>query len=180
MPLDSALDGFVENCQDKPQPCWYGIVPGVTTLTETRAVLEKRGYSPSSDGSGTLVYWQAGHLCSRIWLGYQDDLIVRLGMPICEDVRLGSLMRLLGRVYSVTPSGVTLDSGQVAVGLMSGAGSACITLNPFSRAAQLWLSAESVVKRADNPTAWRGFLSFQRYQRLYNLGCVPIRVYAGD
>jgi hypothetical protein len=33
-PPNPALRGFVEGCEGQPQPCWYGIVPGVTTLEE--------------------------------------------------------------------------------------------------------------------------------------------------
>ena len=33
-PPNPALRGFVEGCENKPQPCWYGIVPGVTTAEE--------------------------------------------------------------------------------------------------------------------------------------------------
>jgi hypothetical protein len=27
-PTNPALRGFIEGCENKPQPCWYGIVPG--------------------------------------------------------------------------------------------------------------------------------------------------------
>jgi hypothetical protein len=29
--IHPALRGFIEGCEGIPQPCWYGIVPGVTT-----------------------------------------------------------------------------------------------------------------------------------------------------
>jgi hypothetical protein len=44
-PINPALRGFIEGCEDKPQPCWYGIMPGVTTLEEARNILEKLGYT---------------------------------------------------------------------------------------------------------------------------------------
>src|SRR5690554_275096 len=43
-PLHPALRGFSEECEDKPQPCWYGIMPGVTTAGEAIARLEAQAY----------------------------------------------------------------------------------------------------------------------------------------
>ncbi len=47
-PPNPALAGFNEGCEGKPQPCWYGIVPGVTTMREakqisTQAVFQANG-----------------------------------------------------------------------------------------------------------------------------------------
>lgn len=39
------MRGFIEGCEDKPQPCWYGIIPGETTLEDARNILEKLGYT---------------------------------------------------------------------------------------------------------------------------------------
>jgi len=38
-PPNPALRGFVEGCEDKPQPCWYGIVPGVTAIEDAPSIL---------------------------------------------------------------------------------------------------------------------------------------------
>lgn len=42
-PPNPALRGFVEGCEDKPQPCWYGIVPGVTTVEEGQSLFNQYG-----------------------------------------------------------------------------------------------------------------------------------------
>jgi hypothetical protein len=44
-PPNPALRGFSEGCAGKPQPCWYGIVPGVTTGREAETRLLKQGLS---------------------------------------------------------------------------------------------------------------------------------------
>lgn len=44
-PPNPALAGFTEGCEGKPQPCWYGIVPGVTTEAEAISRLELRGFT---------------------------------------------------------------------------------------------------------------------------------------
>jgi hypothetical protein len=38
-PPNPALRGFVEGCEHKPQPCWYGIVPGITTVQQAIPIL---------------------------------------------------------------------------------------------------------------------------------------------
>jgi hypothetical protein len=43
-PPNPALRGFVEGCEGKPQPCWYGIMPGVTTAEEAKNQLLGLGY----------------------------------------------------------------------------------------------------------------------------------------
>lgn len=43
-PSNPALAGFTEGCETRPQPCWYGIVPGVTTIDEANATLANMGY----------------------------------------------------------------------------------------------------------------------------------------
>jgi len=42
-PPHPVLCGFVEGCESKLQPCWYGIVPGVTTTEEAQSLLEQYG-----------------------------------------------------------------------------------------------------------------------------------------
>ncbi|MBA3874981.1 MAG: hypothetical protein H0X30_38125 [Anaerolineae bacterium] len=46
--LNPALNGFVEGCKDEDRPCWYGIIPGTTTLEEALNVMAKMGYPPDS------------------------------------------------------------------------------------------------------------------------------------
>src|SRR5689334_13677459 len=43
-PIHPALRGFIEGCEDIPQPCWYGIVPGVTTLEDAKRSIISRNW----------------------------------------------------------------------------------------------------------------------------------------
>ena len=43
-PPNSTLRGFTQDCDNQPQPCWYGIVPGVTTVPEVKERLASSGY----------------------------------------------------------------------------------------------------------------------------------------
>jgi hypothetical protein len=44
-PTNPALRGFIEGCENKPQPCWYGIVPGVTSDQDAAELMLKAGYT---------------------------------------------------------------------------------------------------------------------------------------
>ena len=44
-PANTALQGFTEGCAGTPQPCWYGIVPGVTTVAESHEVFAHYPYA---------------------------------------------------------------------------------------------------------------------------------------
>jgi hypothetical protein len=48
-PPNLALRGFTAGCLDKPKPCWYGIVPNITTREETVAILTGLGYRLAID-----------------------------------------------------------------------------------------------------------------------------------
>jgi hypothetical protein len=42
--INPALRGFVEGCKDKPQPCWYGFVPDVTSRFDAEKIAKKLGF----------------------------------------------------------------------------------------------------------------------------------------
>jgi hypothetical protein len=173
-PPNPALRGFHDGCDDKPQPCWYGIIPGVTTLDELAHILNMKGYRRTGDGAGTLMYWQTGDLCSRIWLGLQQDIVTRLGMLACGDIYLGNMSLIFGDFYTVTQSGLTLLNGQVIIGLPAQTGSTCMVVTPYGRVAQIWLSDQAVAPDRERLAAWHGYLSFNHYRKLYGLDCSPL------
>jgi hypothetical protein len=48
-PPNLALRGFTAGCLDKPKPCWYGIVPNITTREEAIRILSELGYRLAID-----------------------------------------------------------------------------------------------------------------------------------
>ncbi|MEZ4670297.1 MAG: hypothetical protein R3E39_20515 [Anaerolineae bacterium] len=179
-PPGSELVGFTSGCEGLPQPCWYGVVPGITTVDEANRLWAIQGYTESADGLGTLIYWKTGNLCSRLWVGRSDNIVMRIGMPLCNDIRLGYVaMQFDNAFHIVTQSGVTLLEGQVALAMGAGT-SQCIDFNPFGRVAQIWMSAESEVRNSrPNLPLWRGYQPFNHYQRDYHLNCIPFRFQGG-
>lgn len=169
-----ALAGFRQDCAHQAQPCWRGIIPGITTVGELATILTGKGYRRTEDGAGTPMYWQPGDLCSRIWLGYRDNLVTRLGMSLCDDARLGDLALIFDEFYTVTQSGLTMLNGQVVIGLPAGDNGACMNFKPRGRVAQIWLSAERITYTQSIIPRWRGYLPFARYHKWYDLDCRPL------
>ena len=102
-PPNPALRGFTERCENKPQPCWYGIVPKVTTMKETQKWIEINGYSlnQSSDdilyfvrnlGANSPLYPS----CTNIWLQFAEDkqTLASISLWGCESITLGTLSPL--------------------------------------------------------------------------------------
>jgi hypothetical protein len=54
-PPNPALRGFIEGCEDKPQPCWYGIIIEKTPIDEAIKILESHGWAVKKFGTETEI-----------------------------------------------------------------------------------------------------------------------------
>jgi hypothetical protein len=43
LPAQPVIAGLDQACEDKPQPCWYGVILGKTTVNEVEAVFKPLG-----------------------------------------------------------------------------------------------------------------------------------------
>jgi hypothetical protein len=75
-PPNPALRGFVEGCKDKPQPCWYGLVPGVTSEKEAVELMVKANYTPKLTLSPSSDFFRDTCLDSGIPACYVSDNLV--------------------------------------------------------------------------------------------------------
>jgi hypothetical protein len=113
-PPNPALRGFVEGCENKPQPCWYGIVPGVTRRQDVITQLAKNmgydidpaylmltqlsiwSYEPpicdfALDNDGYVISKITLHLCSAK-ASYTKTIIVESGYPKNRDFAVGGFL----------------------------------------------------------------------------------------
>jgi hypothetical protein len=171
--IHPTLRGFVENCEGTPQPCWYGIVPGVTALDDTLMILEaqdfvQRGvlpnnydYVPLSEGSqcnARIGYIQRG----------EAHIVTVIRLFDCPDVTFGDVSVIFGDV-----KGITLGSARLLFVLE--VSNTLIELDsdsfyprnpaPYSgvNVVTIW---ETHVSLADPRYAWHGFVSLWRYCQL--------------
>jgi hypothetical protein len=121
-PPNPALAGFTEGCEGKPQPCWYGIVPGVTTVETAKRMLQGGKFLQSA--TGILPFGGGGYFfdyqydteldCTASLRHYygskanrilETDTVDEIMMYKCPNLILGSLIDLTGQ-----PEGIQMGS----------------------------------------------------------------------
>jgi hypothetical protein len=181
-PLNPALAGFDIGCEDKPQPCWHGIVPGFTTVEEAQGILENMSYVCAS----------VRHLCARpatgmecpsvAWWGFENQL-TGLDLLDCGDLTLGSVITALGspdRIIHFCDGFVDIiwdDFAKVTVYLTE---NSRLWFAPTDLPSDLAISPSQLEFGPDHPFAgsvypWQGFMPFTDYlQSQPNPTCVPL------
>jgi hypothetical protein len=173
-PPNPALEGFTVGCEGKPQPCWYGIVPGVTTAHEAKAILTSRGFVSTQTEYPDLVLNTdilskvdsefgcdvsiGGNLGILRWT--QGEMPVELLTVDCPSLTLGDVMLHLGMPdfvefcgFSVIyVEGVTLDNNGFR-----------LDTSPHNHV-ELSLWNERYID--GNLSTWHGFAPCWRYRQL--------------
>ena len=162
-----ALRGFTEGCKDKPQPCWYGIVPGVTTMGESAKQLIGQFFQPTS--SFTYTPPNNKEQCeASLWSpsGWDNEIVQRLTLH-CDEITLEEIIRSFGE-----PQGIIIQGYAVRTGYMS----LIVFKNPAIQLEyslslldkephSLFLYAPENISLQNiwNMGRWRGFLATWRY-----------------
>lgn len=110
-----ALNGFGTNCPQQAQPCWNGLVPGVTSYDEARAALPRLGQVRSAYNSlneSYALYLQPLHdptICTVI-VELHREVVSSVQLQPCPaaNLQLGDLSALLD-LTETTNSVATLD-----------------------------------------------------------------------
>jgi hypothetical protein len=106
--MEGFLIGFHSGCDDQPQPCWFGIIPGVTTVAETERILRAAGYEPTyRPNFASITYGRVEAVipCS-VHLIYDQSTtpIFRIQFTDCSGLQFGDFINALGFPDSVLPS----------------------------------------------------------------------------
>jgi hypothetical protein len=102
-PPNPALAGFIEDCQDKPQPCWYGIAPEFTKRREVTLLTESHDYHMQTEiYSGSLRVYSTFRRtlpssgCQLdVGYGLQGE-VVDFRLHDCQGIYLGDIIQLFG------------------------------------------------------------------------------------
>jgi hypothetical protein len=95
--------GFTTECDGQPQPCWYGIVPGVTTVEEATSYLLKIGYVNQYDEQRLLGKSDYCDIFHQYWL--KNHTIIGILLQDCPHINLGLVINMLDAPEWVTPGG---------------------------------------------------------------------------
>jgi len=155
----------MEGCEGKPQPCWYGIVPGVTMVAKTQQILVGLGYTPSRRSSyGIITYDVMDHsIACKLQVIYYDSTgpIQSLEFRECSGVRFGDMSRMFGKIDWILPD---LNRNTLIYefgGDIDLDGGGLFAHSPVSHFS-LW-SNEGLYYHS--PVHWKGFMRQARYCR---------------
>lgn len=102
-----ALDGFAEGCEGATTPCWEGIMPGMTSGAEVRAIGERIGsFKVSGQAESFTSYIRnldAPFICS-VMVRVIENVVTWLGVYYCNgsNVMIGDVAARLGLPQRVT------------------------------------------------------------------------------
>lgn len=121
-PTDVALAGFTEGCQSKPQPCWYGIVPGVTPGDQVSALIPFAGrgrYAFDDLSQAYTLYFTPPEAIPACVFTFRirREIVVRIEISLCRraDIVLGDVVSL----WKDAPLEISLPPHDLLVGSFS-------------------------------------------------------------
>jgi hypothetical protein len=107
-PPNPVLRGFTENCEHQPQPCWYGIVPGVTTMADVKDRLLSSGYAVDSVSAMQLNATKTiDGECQNASIMF-DAHVKQINIDLCDTVLLGDFVKQFNQ-----PQYIILDPSSV-------------------------------------------------------------------
>ncbi|MBI1281160.1 MAG: hypothetical protein GC179_23745 [Anaerolineaceae bacterium] len=159
------LDGIVQGCENQPQPCWYGIRPGKTSLEDALQVVSQTDYVKLQRNSHlvTLVYRNTDMRCG-VELRIEAGIVDTVTIINCLDRQVGDLVKAMHNATHKLPFSMgmldtimteeTRDSYDNYI--------PCTAYTPYGQiiGMPLSLSGEPAVTK---PAGWNDFLPYGWY-----------------
>lgn len=101
-PPNPALRGFTEGCEGKPQPCWYGIVSGITDGFTAETILRQNGYELQSKFNIGMYQLQAELISQKQCKTYltfdssKPRIVSSIEIDPCRKLFLGDVLIFWG------------------------------------------------------------------------------------
>lgn len=157
-PPNPDLAGFSESCEGQTQPCWQGLVVGVTSVPEAQRILTSFGYTPSHRSSYGIITFERipNQIQCDIQVSYTDSTgpIQLLIFENCDGLQFGDFENWLGTPESLMPeqdaNNLIYDGGKTIV-LISP------SLSPVSPVLQLRMRPDTNLLY-DVRIDWKGYL----------------------
>jgi hypothetical protein len=177
-PPNPALEGFTVGCEGISQPCWYGIVPGETTLGETRSILARHGFT-RPHGLSMEAVWNSEIFANpddpySCQISFESDSLLQ--RPIapetqlnsfwmsCPMLNLGEILLSLGFPDTVEVCGLILRYAE-GFGIVNFDLSSA-ELSPHDQQMNLVLTSNRNTPEREYSSVWHGFAPCWRYKQL--------------
>jgi hypothetical protein len=152
-PLHPALRGFIEGCENIPQPCWYGIALGRMTVQEAQPFLKHA--RDLLDQQCQMDYFP-----SR----FDDPVYIQLD---CPNLKIGDLIAVMGEPVDIYVSQFSLPKLNFSVGTATIAtGDWTSFQSPVSRIEIFANSTEHYFMIDGFVIDWHGIVNNARYCQL--------------
>ena len=185
-PPSPALRGFIEGCEEQPQPCWYGIVPGITTLEQARTRIISLGYMLSQQTQDAAYYYKDDPAdCPRVILSYTGsrDPAFSIHLYQCNQLSIGDSAQL-GRfkhILKTSPGDYNIsvdDFYTITIHPCNGYTLRCtVDFSPDINITTVHFSNPSRLNATANKSGvrWHGFLAHWRFCQLEPsiIDCLP-------
>ncbi|MBI5666453.1 MAG: hypothetical protein HZC41_00475 [Chloroflexi bacterium] len=123
-PTHPALEGMLDGCQSKTQPCWYGIVPGKTDVQEARNILLSHRLRPVRSAPVYSYFARttvaAGGCDVELFSAYPFQKVSSVRLQKCSHLALGDILAVVGipdalHTASARHLWMSFSGGQVAL-----------------------------------------------------------------
>lgn len=169
-PVNPVVQGFEVDCGDHLQPCWYGIVPGYTSVSVAqRKLLDIRDRFDAiniverGQETWTLVSGAAAHQCS-VNLLFGGTTVDSISIRNCGPFYLGDLMTELGAPTSLRPYNLTFAEQTIIARIpFYRERDECFELSPHTPVLALYLHPPLPPNFRLQAVVWQGFKSYVWY-----------------
>ena len=166
-PPNPALRGFVEGCENEPQPCWYGIVPGKPIAEETLAFVGRYRVEFPSNPGAPLTFGTSDTDCN-VGITLKDDgqQVEYFFVEGDCNLQLGDVLTALGHPDYLIQADLRFNRAPMLMyrdGMQIWPDSCC-HLSVYSHVGQMFLTSFTVP--ASPPPKWHGFIPIWRYCQL--------------
>lgn len=156
-------------CNGQTQPCWYGIIPGVTTIEDAKQTIQEVAYHyrtmttrEGGEKVWTMVYGSQISDCS-VQIQHRGTRINMITLTECSDVRMGDLMQTLGEPNNIRPLSLTFRDESIYARAGFQNTDDCPDFSPFGAVDGISIYQRAAINRDDVIDSWRGFQPYSWY-----------------
>lgn len=173
------LAGFTENCENKPKTCWYGIVPGETTVLAAHTILISLGFQFEEivrrDRENRMMsYSNEDYQClAEIHTGIRVSEFNSITLR-CDNLRLGDFIPILGDPQTFFLRGWSFEDEKILISMefIAKDKHRCLNTLPTGKIEYFSLGSKSLlIHPTGSPQqdfSWHGFIPYADYVKLYD------------